>query len=169
MGSLAPVLHGRRLVFSATALAAGVIVPLALASTTPPVDGGHYKGQDAMHGTVTLAVSSSGRNFTNGRFNLTLLGQAGRGSCVGPAHVTLGPTRTAQITSRGTFDLSGTFPFRETSSDPQAFRGTGRAVIHGAFTDNGKRVSGTVAMTASEPHLTCRSGTVRFTAALVSP
>jgi hypothetical protein len=162
--ALAP--HRRGLAFAASVLVAGFVVPLALGATTPPIKGGNYRGRDATKGTVTLAVSSTGANFTSGRFNLTLLGQAGRGSCVGPAHVTLTPSRTAQITPRGTFKLSGTFPFHEPSPDPQAFRGTAHAIVQGAFSNNGKDVSGTVEMTASEPHLTCRSGIVHFTAAL---
>lgn len=167
MNSPAPGPRHRRLAYPAAVLVAGILVPLGAAATVPPVAGGHYRGRDTAKGTVTLAVSSTGRNFTSGRLDLTLLGQAGRGSCVGPAHVTLRPTRAPQITSRGTFNLSGTFPFREKSTDPQAFRGTGHAIIRGAFSDNGKHVSGTVQMTASAPRLTCRSGIVHFTAALV--
>ncbi|HEV2591699.1 MAG TPA: hypothetical protein VGU02_07375 [Gaiellaceae bacterium] len=144
----------------------GVVVPLALASSTPPIKGAHYRGEDATRGAVTLTVSGTGANFTSGRFNVTLLGQAGRGSCVGPAHVTLTSTQAVQITPRGTFNLSGTFPFREPSPDPQAFRGTAHAIVRGAFSNGGKRVSGTVEMTASAPHLTCRSGVIRFTATL---
>jgi hypothetical protein len=166
MSRLTSVPHPRRLMFLAATLVAGVVAPLALAATGPPIKGGHYRGKDATKGTVTLAVSSTGANFTSARFNLTLLGQAGRGSCVGPAHVTLKPTKSVQITAKGTFKLSGTFPFHEPSPDPQAFRGTGHANVQGAFSESGKHVSGTVEMTASEPHLSCRSGVVHFTASL---
>jgi hypothetical protein len=166
MSRLTFVPHPRRLMFLAATLVTGDVAPLALAATVPPIKGGHYTGKDATNGTVTLVVSSTGSNFTSGRFNLTLLGQAGRGSCVGPAHVTLKPTKTVQITPKGTFKLSGTFPFHEPSPDPQAFRGTGRAIVQGAFSDSGHHVSGTVEMTASEPRLTCRSGVVHFTASL---
>ncbi|MGH3001429.1 MAG: hypothetical protein ACRDM1_01965 [Gaiellaceae bacterium] len=166
MGPLALVSPARRLALPAAILIAGAVVPLALAST-PPIKGGRYKGHDATKGTVALAVTSTGRNFSSGRFNLVLLGQAGRGSCVGPAHVTLQPTRVPQITPRGTFRLSGAFPFREPSPDPQAFRGTGRSIVQGAFSDGGKRVSGTVQLTAVGKGITCRSGIVHFTAAAV--
>ena len=156
-----------KLALFAAALGAGVVVPLALASA-PPVKGGHYRGKDTSNGTVTLAVSSTGANFTSGRFNLTLLGQAGRGSCVGPAYITLRPARAVQITPRGTFKLSGTFPFREPSTDPQAFRGTGRSSVQGAFSAGGKHVSGTVELTAvAAGGLACHSGIVHFTAVLV--
>jgi hypothetical protein len=166
MSRLTFVPYPRRLMFLAATLVPGVVAPLALAATAPPIKGGHYRGKDASSGTVTLAVSSTGSNFTSGRFNVTLLGQAGRGSCVGPAHVTLTPTKTVQITPKGTFKLSGTFPFREPSPDPQAFRGTGHAIVQGAFSGSGRHVSGTVEMTASAPHLTCRSGVVHFSALL---
>lgn len=166
MKSLRPARRRRRPAILTALLVAGAAAPLALAAS-PPVKGGHYRGLDTAHGTVTLTVSTTGANFTSGRFNLTLLGPMGRGSCAGAAHVTLGPSRKVQIGSRGTFDLSGTFPFREPSSDPLAFRGTAHAVVHGSFSDGGKRVSGTVELTASESHLTCRSGIVHFTATLV--
>lgn len=166
MSTLALVSPVRRLGLPAAVLVvAGLIVPIGLAST-PPIKAGHYKGEDATKGTVTLAVTSTGVNFASGRFNLVLLGQAGRGSCVGPAHITLRPTRKTQITPGGTFKLSGTFPFREPSTDPQAFRGTGRSIVQGAFSDGGKRVSGTVQLTAIAKGLTCHSGVVHFTAAL---
>ncbi len=166
MNPLALASHARRLALLSVVLVTGVLVPLALASS-PPIEGGHYTGHDATKGVVTLAVSSTGANFASGRFNLMLLGQAGRGSCVGPAHVTLRPTRTLQITPRGTFKLSGTFAFREPSTDPQAFSGTGHSTVQGAFSDGGKLVSGTVELTAiGTGGLACRSGIVRFTAAL---
>ena len=166
MNPLALVSPLRRFALSAAVLVAGLIVPLALAST-PPIKAGHYKGQDATKGAVTLTVTSAGTNFANGTFNLVLLGQAGRGSCVGPAYINLHPTRTAQITPGGTFKLRGTFPFREPSTDPQAFRGTGRSLVQGTFSDGGKHVSGTVQLTAIEKGLTCHSGIVHFTASLV--
>jgi hypothetical protein len=162
--TLAPA--ARRLALSATAVVAGLIAPIALAST-PPINGGHYHGHDTTKGTVTLTVTRSGANFANATFNLVLLGQAGRGSCVGPAHISLHPSSTRQITPQGTFKVSGSFPFREPSTDPQAFRGTGRAIVQGAFSDNGKRVSGTVQLTTIATGLTCRSGLIHFTATLV--
>ena len=148
-------------------LAALVLVPIAMAST-PPVGGGHYSGRDVPgNGIVTLAVKGNGANFASGTFNLVLLGQAGRGSCVGPAHIALHPSRVRQITRKGTFDLRGSFQFREPSSDPQAFRGTAHAIVRGSFSDHGKRVSGTVQLTVTgRGGLTCHSGLVRYTASL---
>ena len=84
----------------------------------------------------------------------------------GPAHINPHSSSTRQITPLGTFKVSGSFPFREPSTDPQAFRGTGRSTVRGAFSDNGGKVSGTVQLTATGTGLTCRSGLIHFTATL---
>lgn len=153
----------RTLLVLATLALAGPFVRAGFGAA--PVKGAHYSGRDvagANDDPFSFVVARNGRNFASGTFHLHLLGQAGRGSCVGPAWVMLTPTARPQITSGGAFDLRATFPFKVTSSDPAAYRGTGHAIVRGAFSAAGARVTGTVTLTTTSPGLTCHTGSVRF-------
>jgi hypothetical protein len=149
-----------------------VFASAAWAATSAPVGGGHYKGKDnsktfyPTNRSVTLAVTKNKANFASGRINFVLKGQAGLGSCAGSAYVTLTPTHARQISTKGTFDLHGHFTFKvPTPYGPVRYKTS--ATIKGGFSDVGKKVAGTLQETASSQGLTCRSGVVRFTAALV--
>lgn len=161
-------------------LAAPIIVALVLSvpaamAATLPVGGGHYKGKTdsktffPTDQTVTIVVSRDRANFTSGRLNFVLLGQAGRGSCVGPAFITLGPTAARAITRQGSVNSRRHFPYSVTSSDPEAFRGTAFAILRASFSNQGRRVTGTLQMTVTSPGggLTCHSGLVHFAASLI--
>lgn len=145
---------------------------VALAATAPPVGGGHYRGTDdsktlfPTNRTVTLVVTNDKANFASGRINFVLKGRAGLGSCAGQAYVTLSPTHVRQITAKGTFDLHGTFTFKvPTPYGPVSYKTS--AATKGAFSQAGRKVSGTLEETASSKGLTCHSGTVHFAAVLV--
>lgn len=160
-GKITIILVGSGLAFTSAALA-----------VTPPVRGGHYKGTDdsktfyPTNRTVTLVVTKNNANFASGRLNFVLKGQAGLGSCAGQAYVTLSPTHVRQITARGMFDLHGHFTFKvPTPYGPVSYKTS--ATIEGGFSNGGKNVSGTLQETATSKGLTCHSGTVHFTAALV--
>lgn len=142
-----------------------LLAPAAVASTAP-AGGGRYEGHDSSNsGTVTVVVTKNRANFASGRFNLTLSGQGGLGSCAGPAHLTLSPTHARQITRQGAFNLHSSFPFHVPSPyGPVSYEGQG--IVQGSFSDHGKRVSGTVQESAISHGLTCKSGVVHFTAKL---
>jgi hypothetical protein len=111
-------------------------------------------------------VTQDKANFAGGRINFVLNGQGGLGSCAGQAYVTLSPTHARQITATGTFDLHGHFTFKApTPYGPVRYKAS--VTIKGGFGDAGKKVSGTLQETASSKGLTCHSGTVHFTAALM--
>jgi hypothetical protein len=143
----------------------------ALAATSPPVGGGHYKGHDDATGVgkvnrnVTMTVTKNKANFARARMNFVLKGQVGLGSCAGPAFITITPTKSRQITPAGTFDLHGHFTFKvATPYGAQAYKTV--VTIKGAFSDHGKKVGGTLVETATHKKFSCHSGTVHFTAAL---
>lgn len=152
--------------------AAGLAFASAALAASPPTAGGTYKGTDdskssfPTNRSVTLVVSHSRANFAKGRINFVLHGQGGLGSCAGQAYATLGPTRVRQISRQGTFDLHGQFKFVvPTPYGPATYKAT--VTIKGGFGNAGKKVTGTLQETATGRALTCRSGTVHFTAALV--
>lgn len=160
-GKITIVLVGSGLAFTSVALAA-----------SPPVGGGHYKGMDdsntfyPTNRTVTLVVTKNRANFASGRLNFVLKGQAGLGSCAGQAYATLSPTHGRQITANGTFDLHGHFTFKvPTPYGPATYNAS--ATIKGDFNSGGRKVSGTLQETATGKGLTCHSGIVHFSAAMV--
>jgi hypothetical protein len=143
----------------------------ALAATSPPVGGGHYKGRDdakaayKINRGVTMTVTKNKANFARAQMNFVLRGQGGLGSCAGPAFITITPTKTRQITPAGTFDLHGHFTFKvPTHYGPVAYKTA--VTIKGAFSDHGQKVGGTLVETATHKSFSCHSGTVHFTAAL---
>jgi hypothetical protein len=162
-----------RLRAAVTVVLAGLLfASAALAASSPPVAGGRYKGTDDSKSTfktnrsVTLQVTKNRANFAHGRFNLALKGQGGLGSCAGQAFVTLSPTKARQISPRGTFNLHGRFVFKvPTPYGPASYKAS--VAIKGAFSSHGKKVAGTLRETAASKGLTCRSGTVHFSASLV--
>lgn len=162
----------RRKVAVTVVLAGLLFASAALAASSPPVAGGVYKGKDDSKTTfktnrsVTLKITKNRANFARGRFNLVLKGQGGLGSCAGQAYVTLSPTKARQISSRGTFNLHGHFVFKvPTPYGPTSYKAS--VAIKGAFSSHGKKVAGTLRETAAGKGLTCRSGTVHFSATLV--
>jgi hypothetical protein len=158
-------------IFIILLVASLVFASAALAASSAPVGGGHYKGSDDSKASykssrsVTLAVTPNKANFASGRMNFVLKGQAGLGSCAGPAYVSFIATHSRQISKSGTFDLHGLFKFTvPTPHGGQTYKVS--AAIKGGFSDHGKKVSGTLRETATHKSFSCRTGTVHFSASL---
>jgi hypothetical protein len=148
-----------------------VFVSAALAASSAPVGGGHYRGSDNANThnkagrSVRLAVTRNRANFASGLLNFVLQGHAVQGSCAGPAYVSLSPTHARQISRAGTFHLHGRFTF--TVSTPHGGLTYMTSVtINGGFGNHGHKVSGTLRETATHNNFRCHSGTVRFSASL---
>jgi hypothetical protein len=158
-------------IFIILLVASLVFASAALAASSAPVGGGHYRGSDNAKTpskagrSVRLAVTRNQANFASGLLNFVLQGHAVQGSCAGPAYVSLSPTHARQISRAGTFDLHGRFTF--TVSTPHGGLSYKTSVtINGGFSDHGRKVSGTLRETATHNNLSCHSGTVHFSASL---
>ncbi len=148
-----------------------VFVSAALAASSAPVGGGHYRGSDnaKTHNkadrSVTLAVTRNKANFASGLLNFMLEGHAVQGSCAGPAYVSLSPTHARQISKGGTFNLHGRFTFK-VSTPHGGLTYKASVTINGGFSDHGHKVSGTLRETATHNNFSCHSGNLRFSASL---
>lgn len=153
-------------------LTAGLVfTSVALAASSPPVGGGHYQGRDnakapfKINRSVTFTVTGNRQQFAYGRMNFLLRGQGGLGSCAGESYVTLSPSPQREISRAGSFNLHGRFSF----TVPTPYGGLvyhAAARVKGAFSDRGRKLTGTVTETASRRGFSCHSGTVRFSAKL---
>ncbi|MEO6857755.1 MAG: hypothetical protein ABI323_04120 [Solirubrobacteraceae bacterium] len=148
-----------------------VFASAALAASSAPVGGGHYKGsdnaktRDKAGRSVKLAVTRNRANFASGLLNFVLEGHAVQGSCAGPAYVSLSPTHARQISKAGTFNLHGSFTFQvPTPHGGLTYKAS--VTITGGFSDHGQKVSGTLRETARHNNFSCHSATVHFSASL---
>ncbi len=164
--------------FAGFAAAVALLAVPVVALGALPRAGGHYKGHTTARGVsykgpVSFVVTADRAHFASGKVWVDMKGgAAGLGSCVGTAYFTLSATKARQISLTGTFNLGGTFPFavpvpKYISKSGHLYY-KGRATIKGHFSASGKQVSGTAQEWASSRRLSCKSGPVHFTAALVS-
>ena len=165
-------LHFPRRIAALVCVGAVLAAPVA-AWASQPRGGGQYDGHTTRagthyQGTITFTVASDRAHFVKGTVWVYMHGShKGRGSCVGPGYFTLGPIHARQISTHGTFDLSGTFMFTVVSKS-HSVKYDGRATITGKFTASGKRVSGTAEEWASRKGISCASGLVHYSAKLVT-